>query len=176
MTCDIWLEVVSSPPMGVAAHGCRSQARPRAPRLGAAGEMGRWSETIVAFARLCLCGIETAVAFAGEKWGVFGAVCGCSGDAGFSGSVLGASRGVVGFNVAFSASCARNLSPWSAWCGCEREIVRPASPKRAKNAVFRRAGRVISRTSSRWILPGAACSPRGTGSWAHLLAPPLMHG
>ena len=129
MTCDIWLEVVSSPPMGVAAHGCRSQDRPRAPRLGAAGEMGRWSETIVAFARLCLCGIETviacacwclcgietAVAFAGEKWGVFGAVCGCSGDAGFSGSVLGASRGVVGFNVAFSASCARNLCP--AWPG-----------------------------------------------------------
>ena len=68
MTCDIWLEVVSSPPMGVAAHGCRSQDRPRTPRLGAAGEMGRWSETIVAFARLCPCGIETVIAFAGGKW------------------------------------------------------------------------------------------------------------
>ena len=26
------------------------------------------SETIVAFARWCLCGTETAIAFAGEKW------------------------------------------------------------------------------------------------------------
>ena len=32
--------------------------------------------------------------------GVFGAVFGCSGDAGFNGPLLGASRGVVGFNVA----------------------------------------------------------------------------
>ena len=30
--------------------------------------MARWSETAVAFARWCLCGIETAIAFAGEKW------------------------------------------------------------------------------------------------------------
>ena len=50
------------------AHGCRSQARPRVPRVGAAGEAARWSETAVAFARLRRCGIETAVAFAGEKW------------------------------------------------------------------------------------------------------------
>ena len=33
--------------------------------------------------------------------------------------------------------------------GCEREKVRPASPKWAKNAVFRRAGRVFSR-KCRW--------------------------
>ena len=26
------------------------------------------SETLVAFARVCLCGVETAIAFAGEKW------------------------------------------------------------------------------------------------------------
>ena len=32
--------------------------------------------------------------------GVFGAFFGCRGDAGFSGSLLGASSGVVGFNVA----------------------------------------------------------------------------
>ena len=46
-------------------------ARPRlplGPRLGAAGEAARWSETGVAFARLRLRGIETGVAFAGEKW------------------------------------------------------------------------------------------------------------
>ena len=30
--------------------------------------MGRLSETVVAFARLYPCGIETAIAFAGEKW------------------------------------------------------------------------------------------------------------
>ena len=27
-----------------------------------------WFETVIAFARLCLWGVETAVAFAGEKW------------------------------------------------------------------------------------------------------------
>ena len=43
---------------------------PRAPRPGSVGQVARLSETIVAFARLCLCGIETAIAFAGEK-GVF---------------------------------------------------------------------------------------------------------
>ena len=30
--------------------------------------MARWFETIVAFACLCLCGVETGIAFAGEKW------------------------------------------------------------------------------------------------------------
>ena len=41
--------------------------------------------------------------------GVCGAVCGCSGDAGFSGAVLGASRGVVGFNVAMFARAVREV-------------------------------------------------------------------
>ena len=40
----------------------------RAPRPGPVDQAARLSETIVAFARLCLCGIETAIAFAGEKW------------------------------------------------------------------------------------------------------------
>jgi len=31
-------------------------------------EAARLSETPVAFARVCLCGVETAIAFAGEKW------------------------------------------------------------------------------------------------------------
>ena len=35
---------------------------------GPVGQMARLFETIVAFARLCLCGIETVIAFAGEKW------------------------------------------------------------------------------------------------------------
>ena len=34
-------------------------------------EAARLSETPVAFARVCLCGVETAIAFAGEKWVFF---------------------------------------------------------------------------------------------------------
>ena len=56
--------VVSLLPAGTAAR----PRRPLGPRLGAAGEAARWSETGVAFARLRLRGIETGVAFAGEKW------------------------------------------------------------------------------------------------------------
>ena len=51
------------PPTGAAAR-----SRPRALRLGVAGEVARLSETIVAFARWYLCGFETAIAFAGGKW------------------------------------------------------------------------------------------------------------
>ena len=47
--------------------------------------------------------------------GVFGAVFGRRGDAGFNGPILGASRGVIGFNVAMF------LRP-------VREICRPARP------------------------------------------------
>ena len=54
---------MSSPPAGVAAR-----SRPRALRLVVAGELARWFETVIAFARLCLCGFETVIAFAGEKW------------------------------------------------------------------------------------------------------------
>ena len=41
---------------------------PQAPRPGPVGQVDRWCETLVAFACLCLCGFETAIAFAGEKW------------------------------------------------------------------------------------------------------------
>ena len=41
---------------------------PLVPRPGPVGQVARWFETIVAFARWCLRGIETAIAFAGEKW------------------------------------------------------------------------------------------------------------
>ena len=36
--------------------------------MGATGLAAWLSETPVAFACLCVCGIETAIAFAGEKW------------------------------------------------------------------------------------------------------------
>ena len=54
-------------------------------------------------------------------------------------------KGVGGFKAPVIASCARKSSPCSASCGCEREKVRPARSKRAKNAVFRCVGRVFSR-------------------------------
>ena len=41
---------------------------PRVPRPGPVGQADRLSKTAIAFARLYLCGVETAIAFAGEKW------------------------------------------------------------------------------------------------------------
>ena len=41
---------------------------PLVPRPGPVGQVARWFETIVAFARWYLCGIETVIAFAGGKW------------------------------------------------------------------------------------------------------------
>ena len=72
-------------------------------------------ETAVTFARWYLCGIETAITFAGAKSVFFGAVFGRSGDVGFSGPLLGASSGVGGFNVAMLLRLVR-------------EKVRPAWP------------------------------------------------
>ena len=68
--------------------------------------------------------------------GVFGAVFGCRGDAGFKAPLLGASSGVVGFNVATLSLLVR-------------EKVRPARSKHPKIGVFMFAGRVFSR-KSRW--------------------------
>ena len=59
-----------------------------------------------------------------------------SGDGGFTVACISGCRGLIGFKVA------TRLRP-------VREKVRPASPKRPKNAVFRRAGRVFSRRN-RW--------------------------
>ena len=51
--------------------------------------------------------------------GVFGAVFGCSGDAGFSGALLGVCSGVVGFNVAMVSCLVReNVRPAAL---CHRE-------------------------------------------------------
>ena len=71
---------------------------------------------------------------------------------------------------------ARNSSPSVLYFCCGVRKSSPCKPKRAKNAVFRRAGRVFSRRC-RWRgRVGRVFSRRGTGSWAHLLPPPLMHG
>ena len=48
--------------------------------------------------------------------GVFGAVFGCSGDAGFSGALLGVCSGVVGFNVAMVSCLVREkVRPAALW-------------------------------------------------------------
>ena len=78
--------------------------------------------------------------------GVFGAVLGCRGDAGFSGSLLGASSGGVGFNVAALSRLVRDIlrPAWSDG-GRERDKVRPARSKWPKFGVFALVGRVLLR-------------------------------
>ena len=77
--------------------------------------MARLSETAIAFARWYLCGIETAITFAGAKSVFFGAVFGRRGDGGFNGCCSGTRSGVVGFKVATLSRLVR-------------EKVRPAWP------------------------------------------------
>ena len=55
---DVWLGASARSP----AWPCR---RPRVSHLGPVGQLGRLSETAIAFARSCSCGIETGIAFAG---------------------------------------------------------------------------------------------------------------
>ena len=82
--------------------------------------------------------------------GVFGAVFGRRGDAGFKAPLLGVSSGVVGFNVAMLSRLVREkvLPAWPDG-GREREKVRPVRSQWLKIGVFWRAGRVFSR-KSRW--------------------------
>ena len=88
---------------------------PCAPRPGPVGQVDRWFETIVAFARLCVCGIETAIAFADGKWAFLVQFSGAEVVPVSAVPCWGASSGVVGFNVAMF------LRP-------VHEIFRPARP------------------------------------------------
>lgn len=89
-------------------------------------------------------GCRGVAGFNGCCWGVR------SGDGGFMLACISGCRGVIGFNVAtWPCSVREKVHPTRPDGGCEREKVRPASPKWAKNAVFRRVGRVISR-KCRW--------------------------
>ena len=106
--------------------------------------------------------------------GVFGAVFGRRGDAGFSGPLLGVSSGVVGFNVATLSRLVREkVRP--AWSdgGREREKVRPARLKQPKIGVFALAGRTFSRKShwrgcaGRVLSRQAALRPGLVGDVAH---------
>ena len=82
--------------------------------------------------------------------GVFGAVFGRRGDAGFSVPLLGVSSGVGGFNVATLLRLVREkVRPARSDGGREREKVRPARSKHPKIGVFTLAGRTFSR-KCRW--------------------------
>ena len=82
--------------------------------------------------------------------GVFGAVFGCSGDAGFSGALLGVCSGVVGFNVAMVSCLVREKVRPAALCHRESaKKVRPARSNWPKFSVLALAGRVFSRRC-RW--------------------------
>ena len=87
------------------------------------------------------------------KIGVFGAVFGSRGDAGFSGALFGGEQWCCWFHRRHvCVSCARIFSPCSSWYGCEREIVRPAHSKHSNFGVFGLAGRVFLRRR-RWRGP-----------------------
>ena len=95
--------------------------------------------------------------------GVFGAVFGCSGDAGFSGALLGVCSGVVGFNVAM-VSC------------LVRDNVRPARSKWPHFSVFALAGRVFSRRC-RWRgCAGRASSRQLALRWSWMRCGALQGG
>ena len=89
--------------------------------------------------------------------GVFGAVFGRRGDAGFSSPLLGVSSGVVGFNVPMLSRLVR-------------EKVRPARSKHPKFGVFALAGRVFSRQlvlRRSWMQRGALQAGCGGGFALH---------
>ena len=116
-------------------------------------------ETDSTFASTSLQRNETAIAFASDERPFLGhfdpakVLVVSMGCAAWPAKVLVVSMGRAAWRAkvlpvskfAVIACYARKSSPCAARNGCEREKVRPACPKRAKNAVFRRAGRTFSR-------------------------------
>ena len=139
------------------------RGQPWAPRLGAAGEVARWSETVIGFACWYLCGIETAIAFAGEKWAFL---------VQFLGAVVSSVAVVpcwrravvllVSTSPCFCVLCALFVAPRPPLLPGVCEKVRPARPIWVKSALFRRAGRVFSRRRRCRGRAGRAFSRRGT--------------
>ena len=84
---------------GVLARRCESRwfddvcngYCPRVPQSGPVGQVGRLSETVVAFARSCSCGIETVVAFARS------CLCGIETAIAFAGAGRASAETVVAF-------------------------------------------------------------------------------
>ena len=184
------------------AHGHRSQAlrslrvggacippwpcrRSRAPQPGPVGQVGRLSETPIAFARWCLCGIETAIAFAGEKRAF---LVQFSGAEVMQVSVVPCWGCAVVLLVSMSPCCRTSCAIFVALRGLVRARMRKSSlstRKMAQNGWYMArwanffaetrlggcAGRVFSRKCGWRGRAGRVLMQRGPGSWAHLLAP-----
>ena len=130
-------------PGPAAAHRRRGQAQVLWLAYGSARQAARSSETAIAFACACMRGIETAIAFAGEKRAFLvqfpGAKVSMVSMVAVRGRalVLWVSKPCVGVH------CTRLFSPCSAKSAREREKVRPACSKEPKIGVLWRAGRVF---------------------------------
>ena len=151
--------VVSSPPKG---------SQP-----GAVGRVDRWSETVIAFARLYPCGIETVIAFAGEKW-AFLVHFACAEVMPVSAVPCWGCAEVL--SVSMSLCCRASCATFFALIGLMWVRARKSSPCTLTLArIWRflacwasfsrkrgwrgRVGRVFSRTSSRGIPPGEFVAP-----------------
>ena len=86
--------------------------RSRAPRPGPVDQVARLSETPVAFARWFLCGIETDIAFAGEKWAFLVQFSGAEVMAVSTVPCRGACRGDGGFIVFHAGACSAFGMSW----------------------------------------------------------------
>ena len=76
--------------------------------------------------------------------GVFGAVFGCRGDTGFSGPLLEASSGVVGFNVAtLSRRVREKVRPARPGVGASAKIFALRAQNTPKSAFFRLLGELF---------------------------------
>ena len=106
---EVWFGALSRDP-------ARPRHRPWVPPPGPVGQLGRLSETAIAFVGAGRASTETDIAFAGAKWAFFGAIFRRRGDAGFKAPLLGASSGVVGFNVATLSRLAREKARPAALC------------------------------------------------------------
>ena len=110
--------------------------------------------------------------------GVLSAFFGCRGVVGFNACCSGASSGDGGFTLACISGCRgvigcivatwlcpvhEKVRPARPVGGCEREKVRPASPKRPKNAVFRRVGRTFRGSVGGGAAPGELFRGRAPG-------------
>ena len=156
------------------------------------------SETPIAFARWCLCGIETAIAFAGEKRAF---LVQFSGAEVMQVSVVPCWGCAVVLLVSMSPCCRTSCAIFVALRGLVRARMRKSSPcgtvvivqvrksslstrKMAQNGWYMArwanffaemrlggAGRVFSRKCGWRGRAGRVLMQRGPGSWAHLLAP-----
>ena len=82
---------------------------PQVSRPGPVGQVARWCETLVAFARWCLCGFETAIAFAGEKWAFFWCVFRAQRCHRFQRSLVGGVQWCCWFHVAMFLRAVRGI-------------------------------------------------------------------